>query len=164
MTQNQTDSQSLLRPRRLSRGEITYSAAKEQDYNVLHELGYWDQKIRYFTHLHRNRKLIKQTVADHLSISPETCHLAEVDDWIHGSFNVCIRIKVDARGRVPERQMMIRFPLPYRVGENHYPGNSDEKVCCEAGTYIWLQENCPNIPIPHLYGFGLSTGQTVCLF
>lgn len=39
-----------LRPRRLLRGDITYSAAKEQDSNILHELGYRDQKIQYYTH------------------------------------------------------------------------------------------------------------------
>jgi hypothetical protein len=51
--------------------------------------------------------------------------------------------------------------LPYRIGEDCCPGNGDEKVRCEAGTYAWLQENCPTVPIPRLYGFGLSTGQTV---
>ncbi|KKK15094.1 hypothetical protein AOCH_005603 [Aspergillus ochraceoroseus] len=40
------------------------------------------------------------------------------------------------------------------------PGNGDEKVLCEAGTYAWLQDNCPDVPIPHLYGFGLSTGES----
>lgn len=49
-----------LRKRRLLRGEITYAAAKEQDANILHQLGYRDQKIRYFTHLYRNRKLIEE--------------------------------------------------------------------------------------------------------
>lgn len=29
---------------------------------------------------------------------------------------------------------------------------------------MWLQENCPDVPIPHMYGFGLSTGKTVCSF
>ncbi|KAJ0417842.1 hypothetical protein BJY00DRAFT_288788 [Aspergillus carlsbadensis] len=40
------------------------------------------------------------------------------------------------------------------------PGNGDEKVRCEAGAYAWLQENCPDVAIPELYGFALSTGQT----
>ncbi|ERF74114.1 hypothetical protein EPUS_06383 [Endocarpon pusillum Z07020] len=54
---------------------------------------------------------------------------------------------------------MIRFPLPYQVGEAFRPGNADEKLRCEAGAYVWLQENCPALRIPFLYGFGLSTGQ-----
>jgi hypothetical protein len=35
------------------------------------------------------------------------------------------------------------------------------QVRCEAGTYAWPQEKCPSVPIPRLYGSGLSTGQTV---
>lgn len=76
----------------------------------------------------------------------------------------CIRVDIDGQGRDSGKQLMIRFPLPYRIGEYPCPGNADEKVRCEAGTYAWLQENCPIVPIPHLYGFGLSTGQTVRTF
>lgn len=54
---------------------------------------------------------------------------------------------------------MIRLPLPYRIGENRCPGNADEKVRCEVETYTWVKENCPTVPIPHLYGFGLSMGK-----
>ncbi|KAJ5104890.1 hypothetical protein NUU61_002237 [Penicillium alfredii] len=155
------DSLAMLKRRRLLRGEITYAAAKEQDSNILHELGYRDQKIRYFTHLYRSRKLIQTIVAHHLGLaSADTCHIVDVEDWIHGSFNVCIRVDVDGQGQDPGKRLMIRFPLPYRIGENLYPGNADEKVRCEVGTYAWLQENCPTVPIPQLYGFGMSTGQT----
>lgn len=58
----------------------------------------------------------------------------------------------------------MRFPLPYRVGESFRTGNCDEKIRCEAGSYAWLQKNCPNVPIPKLYGFALSTGETVWIF
>ncbi|RMZ76005.1 hypothetical protein DV738_g5194, partial [Chaetothyriales sp. CBS 135597] len=51
---------------------------------------------------------------------------------------------------------MFRLPLPYKVGGAE---NGDEKIRCEAATYIWLQENCPSVPIPRLHGFGLSTGE-----
>jgi hypothetical protein len=148
--------------RRLLGGEITYAAAKEQDANILHQLGYRDQKIRYFTHLYRSRKQIESIVAHHLGLrSADTCRIVEIENWIHGSFNVCIRVDVDGQRGDPGKQVMIRFPLPYRIGEDSCPGNADEKVRCEAGTYAWLQENCPTVPIPQLYGFGLSTGQTV---
>ncbi|RLL93487.1 hypothetical protein CFD26_100822 [Aspergillus turcosus] len=73
---------------------------------------------------------------------------------MHGSFNLIVPVTVEEFGRV-----IIRFPLPYRVGDSFHPGNSDEKVKCEAGTYAWLQQECPTIPIPRLYGFGLTTGQ-----
>lgn len=148
--------------RRLLHTEITYSVAKEQDTNILHELGYSNERIRYFTHLYRNRRLIESVVARHLGITAiDACHLVDVEDWIDGSFNICIRVDIDARAKFPKNQVMIRFPLPYCVGENTCPGNADEKIRCEAGTYAWLDENCPDIPIPQLYRFGLSTGLTV---
>jgi hypothetical protein len=34
---------------------------------------------------------------------------------------------------------------------------------CEVGAYVWMQEQCPGIRIPHLYGFGLSNGRCVRL-
>lgn len=55
----------------------------------------------------------------------------------------------------------MRFASPFKIGDLPFPGNADEKVRTEAGTYAWLQENCPTIGIPHLYGFGLSNGRRV---
>ncbi|KAJ5144449.1 hypothetical protein N7526_001957 [Penicillium atrosanguineum] len=155
----------MLTTRSLLRSEITYSAAKDNDANILHELGYQDQKVRFFTHLYRNRELIKSVVARHLGLgSRDLCHVVDVEDWIHGSFNVCIRVDISDSTGVVGRQVMIRFPLPYRIGENCCPGNADEKVRCEVGTYTWLKENCPTVPIPHLYGYGLSSGRTFIEF
>ncbi|OAL30140.1 hypothetical protein AYO20_08856 [Fonsecaea nubica] len=33
----------------------------------------------------------------------------------------------------------------------------DEKVRCEATTYIYIHQHCPDVPIPMLLGFGAST-------
>lgn len=63
------DSSSMLKPLRLLRGEITYSSTRDKDANVLHELSYRDQKIRFFTHLYRNRELIKAIAAHHLGLA-----------------------------------------------------------------------------------------------
>lgn len=154
----------MLKPRRLLHGSITYSAAKERETNILHELGYWDQETRFFTHLYRHRDLIKEIAVFHLGLgSTDSCHVTEPEHWMHGSFNICIRIDIHNQEGDLRKQAIIRFPLPYRVGEVNCSGNADEKLLCEAGTYAWLQENCPNVPIPKLYGFGLSTGDTVCM-
>jgi hypothetical protein len=151
-----------LKPRRLLHGSITYPAAKECETNILHELDYWDQETEYFSYLYRNRDSIRSIVAQHLGLnSADKCRIADPEQWMRGSFNICIRVDIDGRGQIPEKQVIMRFPLPYRVGEALCPGNADEKILCEAGTYAWLQANCPDVPIPHLYGFGLTTGQTV---
>ncbi|KAH8723918.1 hypothetical protein GQ44DRAFT_740665 [Phaeosphaeriaceae sp. PMI808] len=53
----------------------------------------------------------------------------------------------------------MRCPIPHKLAEARYPGTVDEKLSCEVGTYAWMQENSPNVPIPHLFGFGFSDGR-----
>lgn len=160
------------RTRRLWHREITFASAKGSDLNILHALGYFDGWGKFLYHLYCRQSQIEGLVAQHLGIAPQKCHAADAEQWITGTFNVCVRVDVDQDpypvdqgppGPPPAQQLMIRFPLPYRIGEQNSPGNADEKVRCEAGTYAWFQENCPAIPIPQLYGFGLTSGQTVCL-
>lgn len=151
----------MTKRRRLLRGEITFSAAKEKESNILHALGYWDQQNDYFASLQRKIHLIEATVARHLNLDPKQCHAADPEEWLAGSFNVCIPIFIGSKHSDPS--LIIRFPLPYRVGESFNPGNADEKVRCEVGTYLWLQQNCPEITIPKFHGYGLATGQRVCI-
>lgn len=91
------------------------------------------------------------------------CDVAGMEDWYCGSFNVSIPITIhDWKGKQQRgNAVLLRFPLPYRVGEEFRPGNGDEKLQCEAGAYAWLEENCPDVPIPRLYGFAMSNGKTV---
>ncbi|OBT97664.1 hypothetical protein VE01_04425 [Pseudogymnoascus verrucosus] len=146
------------RTRRLPREDITYSVAQDREVNVLHQLEYCDKKDRFFDCLYRKRNLMQAVVAHHLSLQlPDACNIADMSEWLHGSFNVCVPVTISAwQGK----RVLLRFPLPYRVGDSFQPGNGDEKIRCEAGTYAWLDENCPEVPIPRLYGFALSTGQT----
>jgi hypothetical protein len=51
--------------------------------------------------------------------------------------------------------------MPHMLAESAYPGTVDEKIGYEVATYAWLQENCPDIPIPHLWGFGFTDGRKV---
>lgn len=51
--------------------------------------------------------------------------------------------------------------MPHKLAENIYPGTIDEKLSCEVGAYCWMQEKCPDIRIPHLYGFGFSNNRHV---
>ncbi|EEQ86121.1 uncharacterized protein BDCG_09390 [Blastomyces dermatitidis ER-3] len=148
--------------RRLLREEITYSSAKDREVNILHRLSYPSQETQFFTLLNNGRSWIREIVAHHLNLSSDACHVADVDNWLHGSFNVCIPVTiVNWKGKLqPGERVLLRLPLPYRVGETFRPGNADEKVRCEAGTYAWLEDNCPDIPIPRLYGFAMSTSET----
>ncbi|KAJ5081338.1 hypothetical protein NUU61_009602 [Penicillium alfredii] len=79
---------------------------------------------------------MKAVVAHHLGFrSPDGCHIAKIEDWFRGSFNVCIPISIDPwKGQQqPGHRVFLRFPLPYRVGEKFRPRNGDENIQCEAG-------------------------------
>lgn len=155
--------------RRLLRNEITYSVAQREEVNILHRLDYPRQQSEFFTLLDNRRDWVRKIVSHHLNLdlSPETCRIADREDWLHGSYNVCIPVSIsnwEGVDRQSGDRVLLRIPLPYRCGDAFRPGNGDEKVRCEAGTYTWLQENCPDIPIPRLYGFAMSTGETVRVF
>ncbi|KAJ9347616.1 hypothetical protein DTO027B9_9038 [Paecilomyces variotii] len=140
--------------RHLLHGKITYSQAKDEEVNIVHQLGYCSRRNDFFGFIRARRSLIEKKVAHHLKVSSNSCHAADIDSWMHGSFNLCVPVEVEDFGHV-----IIRFPLPYRVGDSFHSGNSDEKIRCEAGTYAWIYQCCPNIPIPRLHGFALKSGQ-----
>ncbi|KAJ9355820.1 hypothetical protein DTO282F9_5149 [Paecilomyces variotii] len=74
--------------RRLLRGEITYSAAKDKEVNILHRLEYYNQEIQFFSLLDKSRDWIRAVVSYHLNLrSSDHCRVADVSDWLHGSFN-----------------------------------------------------------------------------
>ncbi|OAL25414.1 hypothetical protein AYO20_10448 [Fonsecaea nubica] len=75
-----------------------------------------------------------------------------------GFRNVCIPVYFSPASKKDD--VYVRIPLPYKVGERNSPGNVEEKLRCEVASYIWIQQNCPDIPIPALYGFGFPDGQT----
>lgn len=161
-----TTSISTPKTRHLLREQITYSFARKEEVNILHRLGYLDQQYKFFSRLLDNHNWIKVIVTHHLKLqSNDSCQVADVAEWLHGSFNVCVPVTVDDwKGKAQfGNRVLGRFPLPYRVGDAFHPGNGDEKIRCEAGTYAWLQENCPDVPIPRLYGFATSTGETLGL-
>lgn len=74
---------------------------------------------------------------------------------------MCVPVLIPATGRRGHDTVFVHFPLPYKVGEARNPGNVDEKLRAEIATYVWLQENCPDVSIPTLYGFGLPDEQCV---
>ena len=122
---------------RLLHGQITYSEAREDETNVLHKLKCWKQRVAFFDHLKTNWRLIEAVVDHHLGLSDkQTCVVSKPSDWLHGSFNLCIPVSISGWRKYPNNRVIVRFPLPYRVGEVFRPGNADEKLRCEAGAYV----------------------------
>lgn len=142
--------------------EFTFDEAVEEEHDMLRRLTYWEKRFHFLVYLLDHSAEIEAVVSYHLGLSEiGRCYLAPLDDWIHGSFNMCLPVYIKNGKNRPERRVMIRFPLPYKVGEENFPGNADEKLRCEAATYIWIQENCPDVPIPQLLGFSFCGSQCV---
>ncbi|RSL84258.1 hypothetical protein CDV31_016724 [Fusarium ambrosium] len=134
-------------------GRIALSEALEEEDDVLEKLSYPEKRLNFCNYLHAHTNEIESIVSHHLGIPRASCRVPWVDEWTHGSFNICIPVYVNDRKKV-----MIRFPLPYKIGESTHPGNADEKLRCEAATYAWIQSHSPSIPIPHLWGFSFPSG------
>jgi hypothetical protein len=118
-------------------------------------------------HLYEHQQQIEATTAYYLVIASKACQISEVKEWRHGSFNVCIPVDISdghSDGHYTGKRVLIRFPLPYKVGESRYPGNADEKLRCEIAAYIWINQNCPSLPIPKLLGFTFYNNRTVSCF
>ena len=146
----------------LLRGRTTLHEALEEEENMLICLAYPSQRFEFFLWILQHRKDFEAIVSCHLSLAAhETCRFGDVGEWKHGSFNVCIPVYIDNWRKHPGKRVLLRVPLPYKVGESAYPGNADEKLRTEAGTFIWIRDNCPDVPIPHLWGFGFPGGQSV---
>lgn len=145
----------------LLQGRTSLAEALEEEENMLFRLAYPSQRTEFYVWILQHRKDFEAIVSHHLSLaSNEICQFAEVKDWRPGSFNVCIPISIDNWRKHPGRRVLLRIPLPYKVGESACPGNADEKLRTEAATFIWI--GCPDIPIPYLWGFGLPGGRSVC--
>lgn len=140
--------------RRLLRGSTTYLATNGSDRNILHELDYYGQRIRYPSYLYNNRDSIRSIVTQQLGLnSLAECDITDPGQWMCGRFNVCIPLDIHGQAGISPKRVIMRFPFPYRVGNAANPGNSDEKILCKAGTYAWLQANCPDITIPNLWNW-----------
>lgn len=152
----------------LLRDDVTLSAALRRDDDVIHKLGLYPKRIDFYFHLYKHRSDIETLVSFHLGLSlTETCYISDVTNWIAGSFNVCIPVHVTydtGKNRGQATRVLVRIPLPYKVGEEGHPGNVDEKLRCEAATYLWMQQHCPEIRTAHLLAFGFSDGPCVRQF
>ncbi|WPH04260.1 Hypothetical protein R9X50_00714900 [Acrodontium crateriforme] len=144
----------LLRGRKISLDD-----ALKSDLNVLVQLKWRDELVEFCRFLHKNLSEIAEVVSRHLGISKSDLEIAEFKEWRHGTFNTCVPVQIKGHPSLP-RRVMIRFPQPFKVGETFNPGNVDEKLRCEAATYIWLRKNCPTIPIPRLLAMGFPGMQS----
>ncbi|KAI5273016.1 hypothetical protein E4T47_03812 [Aureobasidium subglaciale] len=146
-----------------SKGRLTESEALEIELDMIPALQ-MPQKIATFKHndLYLRKPLIEDLISRHLGIPTSGFVLDEPQDWIHGSFNLCLVLDIDSshRARLP-RTAVTRIPLSIGDFEHSDSDLVDEKLRCEAATYVWLQKNCPSSPTPRLLGIGFPGGRSV---
>jgi len=134
------------------------------DLDMIPALSDLQNTVEFQQQLELQRAQIIELISRHLGVPQSDFVLSQPSEWIWGGFNICLPIHIHLGAarhhKLPERAL-IRFPLPFNVGEEFSPGSVDEKLRCEAATYIWLRSNCPSIPIPRLLGVGFPGTQSV---
>lgn len=143
----------------LPRRTITYESAAQHQSDTLTQLEF-TARIRAFNeHLLNHASDIQDLVSHHLGLSAsESCAVIK-GSWKRGSFNICVPVEISRRGK-PSERVIARFAIPL-AGFAEIDA-IDEKTECEAATFAWLQDNCPDIPTVHVFGFSFS-GSTVRL-
>ena len=145
------------------RKPITYESALKKDANIITQAAYFEAATELYQSLWDQRQTIQALVRHHLRLSNrDTCIVNPKAQWIRGSFNVCIPIEI--RSTRCHKKVIFRCPMPHKLAELKYPGTVDEKLSSEVGTYAWIQHQCPDIRIPHLYGFGFSDHRHVSYY
>ncbi|PGH32008.1 hypothetical protein GX50_05202 [[Emmonsia] crescens] len=143
---------------------ITLSSAEDEEEDMRAELQYATKRANLYTEFQSQEEEIRKLIAFHCGLAnPAHIQVPEMFEndklvWKHGSFNMCIPIYINSSEQSLPAKMGFRVPLPYKTGEEAFPGNAEEKVRSEAATYIWINGNCPDIPIPKLRGFGVPGG------
>ncbi|KAK0702710.1 hypothetical protein B0H67DRAFT_391223 [Lasiosphaeris hirsuta] len=145
-------------PRRL----MTLESALNKDENIISEVAYAAAAVDLSKTLWDNRHTISGLVKHHLRLSAAyCCAVAPPKRWIQGGFNICIPVQVSSGSRryshtssapADEQTLIFRCVMPHKIAQ----GAVDEKLSCEVGTHAWMQNQCPEVRIPHLYGFGFS--------
>ncbi|KAG5981690.1 hypothetical protein E4U55_002671 [Claviceps digitariae] len=136
-------------------GPLTSEKAKAQDFSVHHRRNHIALMEELYISLWKQRNTIVSIIRTQLRLENEAnCVVAFPQDWIRGKFNVCIPVEVDSRQF--RGKFIMRCPLPFAVAETIYPGSIEEKLRGEIGAYVWMQQHCPDIRIPHLCGFSIS--------
>ena len=137
----------------------TWTEIEEEDDNMLVKLERPRLRREFEAYLQGHTTEIQDIVSHHLSLRQhQHCTVAERSSWMHGDFNTCIPISVSNWGT---QRLLLRCPFPHMLSGSHTTDKADEKVRCEAATFAWMLQNCAQVPVPRLWGFGLPGGLCV---
>ncbi|KAM0363078.1 hypothetical protein ACHAPK_011216 [Fusarium culmorum] len=99
---------------------ITYSGAKDSYEDIVTKLGYAEHRKQLYDNLDRQKDTIRSLVRHHLHLGNDAeCTVLPQEQWIKGSFNVCIPIRIASerlfRGVARAMLSLARVPQP-RIG------------------------------------------------
>jgi hypothetical protein len=144
--------------------QVTEAEALDDDWDMIPTLTAFTKTQQFIDRLGSHRAQIEGLIARHLGIPVSDFVLLGQEHWVWGSYNICLPLDINRTTRTLSlpRQAILRFALPFRCGEEYSPGNVEEKLRCEAATYVWLQRHCPSIPTPRLLAMGFPGSESVC--
>lgn len=147
------------------RPPIAFESAKDHEDDIIQRI-VWEQTTQnLYDHLwaEHQRRAISSLAALHVGLDPERqhqrCVVQEPDGWIRGNLNICVPVHVLDKAGSLIRRVLVRCPMGHKLAEDRHPGTVDEKLSTEVATYAWMQEICPEVPIPALLGFGFTDGR-----
>ncbi|OAA66015.1 hypothetical protein SPI_02802 [Niveomyces insectorum RCEF 264] len=153
---------------------ISYEEALEDEGDVIAEHHVFEKTVRYRNDIFEDLKSVEALVAFHLGVGQEFVKAATKKDWtLRGGFNAVIPVRVyTTHGQLQKaatgdftrpdsdvQEVLLRFPMPSMCAEEQYPGSCLEKLRCEIASYVYMQQNCPDVRIPRLFGFGFPNGR-----
>lgn len=124
---------------------ITEEEALDSDWDMIPTLTAFARTQEFCNELEQNRSQLEKVISRHLGIPVSEIVLLGQEQWVWGSFNICLPIDIKLAKYTPTvpRQAILRLPLPFRCGEEYSPDNVEEKLRCEAARYIWLRRFVP---------------------
>ncbi|PQK09298.1 hypothetical protein BB8028_0001g13680 [Beauveria bassiana] len=126
-------------------------AAIESEENKLVSRHFPHLQEQFYLSINAQKGELEDLICNLLQVP--SCRIIPSRLWRSGSFNVAVLVRLPFG-----KNVYLRLPFLHRIGEHTFPGNVEEKICTEVATYLWLQEHCPDVPIPSLYAFGLPDG------
>ncbi|KAF4978007.1 hypothetical protein FZEAL_5552 [Fusarium zealandicum] len=142
----------------LGRPPMTVESALQGEEDVLVLASYKSLTEQLYRELWQQRLLVEEAVRHHLALcAQDKCVVLPPNAWLRGSFNACVLVEV--RASKLSGQVIFRCPMPHKLPERTHPGSVNEKLSSEVGAYVWVEEHCPEIRVPVLYGFGFLDGQ-----
>lgn len=139
--------------------QIEFQSAIDHQSNILTKLDNVQETRDVYAYLFERTGDINALTAHYLGVDRAQCVVSHWEEWIRGSFNICIPVRVKGQRGETDKTVLMRCPMAYTLGKDI--GVVDEKIACEVATYAWMQDHCPEVKIPDLLGFGFSDGRKV---